>query len=169
MKSLYVFRLCYIYWYCRLVNCDTWSASFMLRATLLSGFLFFFFTQSINNSYMLLPRYKCIPIIAFIIFSPLSWSGSVHYWDFTMKSSWALYLPVTPGGPGGPGNPGGPGKPSLPGGPGIGNPGEPFSPFSPLWPGTPGDPTMSGTGRPLSKVKYRWKKLQVKRITRSTH
>lgn len=66
-----------------------------------------------------------------------------------------LYLPVTPGGPGGPGNPGGPGKPSLPGGPGIGNPGEPFSPFSPLWPGTPGDPTMSGTGRPLSKVKYR--------------
>lgn len=65
-----------------------------------------------------------------------------------------LHLPVLPGGPGGPGNPGGPGKPSLPGIPGEGNPGEPFSPFSPLSPGTPGDPTLSGTGRPLDRVKH---------------
>ena len=123
------------------------------------------FTWSINNSDLFLPRCRCILIIAFITLSlfPFLCVCNVHYWVFTVKSNWVLYLPVLPGGPGGPGNPGGPGKPSLPGGPGKGNPGEPFSPFSPLSPGTPGDPALSGSGRPLDRVKHTLKEWQVKR------
>lgn len=97
---------------------------------------------------------QCILSTAFIISSLFLYVHAMCIIEsFVVKSRQVLHLPVLPGGPGGPGSPGGPGKPSLPGGPGKGNPGEPFSPFSPLSPGTPGDPTLSGSGRPLDRVK----------------